>query len=131
MAGESSDQPGPSVDKASDHNQHTRRVFLAYASTRLAHVSQRVVCNARHRLGDRLCTWLLMVRDRAAIEILPLTHEEMACHLGARRAGITDVCNSLRDSGIISYHRGSLRIRNRDLLEKTACECYRTLKLGM
>jgi CRP-like cAMP-binding protein len=117
------------VKEEFERSQHTRRALLAYASTRLAHLSQRVACNAG--LGDRLCTWLLMVRDRAATEILPLTHEEMAFHLGARRAGITDVCNSLRDSGIISYHRGSVRIHSRDLLEEMACECYRMLKLAI
>src|SRR5262245_16311683 len=34
---------------------------LSYTSSYLNQVSQRAVCNSRHRLEERLCTWLLMV----------------------------------------------------------------------
>ena len=103
-------------------------ILLKYMSSRLAQLSQKAVCNGRHKLEERLCTWLLMIQDRATESTLPLTHEEMAQHLGARRAGITGACNALRDSGIIDYQRGMLRIVERERLEDVACECYRALK---
>ena len=103
-------------------------LLLGYTSERLAQLSQRAVCNGRHRLDARLSTWLLMIHDRAGEEQLPLTHEEIAHHLGARRAGITTYCNTLRDDGAIDYRRGTIYIRDRQKLESTACECYRALK---
>lgn len=105
-----------------------QRLLLGYTSIRLSQLSQRAVCNGRHRLDQRLCTWLLMIHDRAGEEQLPLTHEEIAHHLGTRRAGVTTTCNTLRDIGAINYHRGMLRILDRQKLETAACECYRALR---
>lgn len=105
-------------------------LILAHTNARLAQESQGAVCNARHRLDERLCTWLLMVNDRATDELLPLTHELIAEHLGARRAGITSACNVLRDNGIIDYHRGQMQILNREKLERAACECYEVLTVN-
>lgn len=105
-----------------------QQLLLAYTSARLTQLSQRAVCNGRHKIDARLCTWLLMVHDRACEKPLPLTHEEIAHNLGTRRSSITTACNALRDSNIIAYHRGMIRILDRSMLEAMACECYRMLK---
>jgi CRP-like cAMP-binding protein len=107
--------------------QSLQQALLCYASIRLAQLSQKAVCNGRHRLDERFCTWLLMVSDRAGQNRLRLTHEQIAHYLGSRRAGITDACNTLRSQGIIYYRRGAIRIINRELLEQAACECYAVL----
>lgn len=104
-----------------------QKQVLAFISSFLNQVSQRAACNSRHRLEERLCTWLLMVHDRAPGTQLPLTHELIAEHLGARRAGITSFCTLLREHGAIAYQRGVISIVNRKLLEELACECYRAL----
>lgn len=104
-----------------------QQLLLGYASTRIAQLSQRAVCNGRHSVEERLCSWLLMMHDRAGDNELPLTHEQIARHLGTRRAGITEVATTLRERAIISYKRGHLRILDRQSLEAAACECYRTL----
>lgn len=104
-----------------------QRALLEYASARLQHLSQRAVCNGRHTVGERMCNWLLMVHDRAGEERLPLTHEQIASHLGTRRAGVTGVASSLRDQRIINYSRGQIRILDRRALESAACECYQVL----
>jgi len=105
-----------------------QQLMLSHISARLAQLAQKAVCNGRHRVQERLCTWLLMIQDRVNEEQLPLTHEQIAHHLGARRPGITASCNALRENGIISYHRGLIRILDRANLEASACECYRALK---
>ena len=102
-----------------------QRAMLEYASQRLAQVSLRAVCNGLHSVEQRLCTWLLMIYDRAGDDRLPLTHESISRHLGARRAGITELANILRARGHISYSRGLIRIVDRHGLEAAACECYR------
>ena len=103
-------------------------LILRYMRSRLEQVSQRAVCHGRHIMRERLCTWLLLVKDRVAEEPIALTHEKIAQHLGARRAGVSSACNALRDLGIIKYKRGQLRIVDRELLERLACECYRALR---
>lgn len=105
-----------------------QQLLLRYTSARLAQLSQRAVCNGRHKLDARLCTWLLMIHDRVREEQLPLTHEDIARHIGTRRAGITTSCNSLRGGGAIDYRRGRIRILDRPALEGAACECYRALR---
>lgn len=108
--------------------QAMQRVILEYTRIRLAHLSQAAVCNGRHSMRQRLCTWLLMIHDRAGEQKLALTHEKIAHYLGARRAGVTTSCSELRDQGAISYSRRRIRIINCELLEETACECYRAMK---
>lgn len=105
-----------------------QQALLSYTGARLAQLSQKAICNGRHKLDERLCTWLLMIQDRTSERKLPLTHEEVAHHLGTRRAGITTYCNTLRQRGIIDYHRGLISILDRQRLEEAACECYRTLR---
>jgi CRP-like cAMP-binding protein len=105
-----------------------QRLLLSYAGARMAQLSQRAVCNGRHTVDERLCCWLLMVHDRARGGLLQLTHEQIAAHLGTRRAGITTAAAALRDAGIISYSRGSLSVNDRRALESSACECYRVLR---
>jgi CRP-like cAMP-binding protein len=105
-----------------------QRLLLSYAGARMAQLSQRAVCNGRHTVEERLCSWLLMVSDRAGDGRLPLTHEQISCHLGTRRAGITTAASALRDAGLIDYTRGALNIKDRKALESRACECYRVLR---
>lgn len=105
-----------------------QRLLLAYTGARMAQLSQRAVCNCRHTVDERLCSWLLMIHDRVGDDPLPLTHEEIARHLGTRRAGITGACAALRDNRIISYSRGLIHVVDRRGLEAAACECYRALR---
>jgi CRP-like cAMP-binding protein len=100
-------------------------LLLAYAGARLAQLSQRAVCNNRHSVEERFCSWLLMARDRAAADELLLTHEQIGHCLGARRATITMIANTLREKGAIECGRGRISVRARQALEDAACECYR------
>ncbi|MBV8855616.1 MAG: Crp/Fnr family transcriptional regulator [Acidobacteria bacterium] len=101
-----------------------QQVLLKYAAARIALLSRRAVCNGNHRVEERLCTWLLMMYDRAGDAPLALTHERISRHLGTRRAGVTGAATMLRDRGVIDYTRGHIRIADRAALEATACECY-------
>ena len=46
--------------------------------------------------------------------------------LGIRRTGITAIAGALQRTGVIQYHRGRIRITDRDGLVTAACECYRS-----
>ena len=107
--------------------QAMQRLLLAHAGIRIAQLSQRAVCNGRHTVIERLCSWLLMLHDRVGDDQLPLTHEQIARHLGSRRAGITEAATALRDGRLISSSRGRIHIIDRQGLEMAACECYHAL----
>jgi CRP-like cAMP-binding protein len=109
------------------NGQAMQQLLLNYANERITQLAQRAVCNGRHTVDQRFISWLLMVHDRAGDNELSLTHEQIAQHLGTRRAGITEAATSLRDRQIISYNRGQLRIIDRRALEAAACECYQTI----
>ena len=105
-----------------------QRLLLKYAGTRVATLSRRAVCNGNHRVEERLCTWLLMMFDRAGDAPLVLTHERISRLLGTRRAGVTSAATLLRDRGVIDYTRGHIRITDRAALEAAACECYPSVR---
>ena len=102
-------------------------LMLLYNSAFLAQVSQSVACNGLHSAYQRCCRWLLMSRDRMQSDEMPLTHEFLAIMLGVRRAGVTEVLQSLKEAGLIHSQRGSITVLDRKGLEGAACECYRTV----
>ena len=44
--------------------------------------------------------------------------------LGVRRVGVTAAAGELQRAGLITYHRGELRVLDRAGLERAACSCY-------
>ena len=76
-------------------------------------LQQLGACNRLHEVEARLARWLLMVHDRIGEPELKLTQEFLNL-----------VANALQHSGAITYKRGVILVRNRELLESQACECY-------
>lgn len=109
-------------------DEAVRRVLLGYYRTLIGQVSRRAVCNARHHMFERFCMWLLMVRDRAGRDDLPLTQEAVSRQLGVRRAGINEAVGRLEGMGLVEHSRGRLRVADGALLEAAACLCYRATK---
>lgn len=105
-----------------------QQLLLRYYSTLINQVSRRAICNTRHRLNERLCTWLLMVHDRARRDDLPMTQECVARQLGVRRAGVNEVIGLLERLSVLDHSRGHIRIMHRDALEDAACACYPAFK---
>lgn len=101
------------------------RRFTAYS---LRYANQTVACNLLHSVERRICRWLLMCRDRAGKDEFVLTHEFLAEMLGVRRPTVTVIAGKLQTAGIITYHRGVIRILNRKRLEDASCECYGVTK---
>lgn len=104
------------------------RRILAYTHQLLAQVAQSAVCNRFHSAKQRLARWLLMIAERAGMDVLPLTHEFISSMVGGPRSAVTEAASELRDSGAIDYRRGLIVIRDPELLRRHACECYGVLR---
>jgi CRP-like cAMP-binding protein len=101
-----------------------RSVLRRYSGVLLALGAQSVACNQAHHMDARCARWLLMTHDQAEGDRFPITHAFLARMLGVRRPSVTAAAASLQEAGLISYHRGTLTVRNRRGLERAACECY-------
>ena len=107
-----------------------KQLLLAYAGEYITQISQRSACAVFHTIEQRLAVWLLLLIDRVKDEVIQITQERIAEHLGVRRAGVTVAAGAMQDAGAISYRRGNLRINDRQMIEMIACECYGTLAVG-
>jgi CRP-like cAMP-binding protein len=130
--------PGNAVRMRADHfrqefaeGEAFRRLLLDHAGRHMAQVAQRAACINRHRIENRLATWLLMLDDRADTADLPLTQEFIAQRIGARRAGISEVFGTLQERGLIGHTRGVVRVLDREGLEAAACECYGVMRQNL
>jgi CRP-like cAMP-binding protein len=115
------------LDRLFVQNEIALKALLKCYRALVTQVSQRCVCNTRHSILERLCCWLLMIHDRVGGENLSLTQEMIASRVGARRAGITVAAGMLQAMHAIEYRRGRLHIADRDVLERTVCECYNVM----
>lgn len=116
------------LDKLFVQNEPALKLLLKCYRSLITQVSQRCVCNTRHTILERLCCWLLMLHDRVGGSNLRLTQEMIASRVGARRAGITVAAGMLQDMSAIGYRRGQLHIQDREVLERTVCECYNIMR---
>ena len=88
---------------------------------------QIAACNRLHEVEERLARWLLMCQDRIGGEVVPLTQQFLAHMLATRRASVTVAAGILQKAGLITYVRGVVTIKNREMLEDASCECYDVL----
>ena len=112
------------------HGDGVQQSLLAYAGQYVTQVSQRSACAIFHVVEQRFAVWLLLLSDRIKDDVIQITQERIAEHLGVRRAGVTVVAGAMQAAGAIAYRRGNLRISDRQMLEAIACECYGTLAVG-
>ena len=103
-------------------------LLLRYTQTLMNHLMQSVVCNQMHSVEERCCRWLLLTQDRVESDEFPLTQEFLAQMLGVRRATVSVVAATLQRVGLIRYHRGKIKVLDRQGLEAGSCECYQVVK---
>ncbi len=100
--------------------EHLQRYLLAF----FVQTAQTAACNRLHTIEERLARWLLSCRDRMETDELRLTHEFLGQMLGAPRTTVTMAAGILQKAGMINYSRGVVTIKDRPMLEESACECY-------
>jgi CRP-like cAMP-binding protein len=105
-----------------------RNLVYSYVQAFLEQVMVSVACNGAHSLNRRLSRWLLMMRDRSDDDALPITQNLLAEMLGVQRPSITNAARDLERAGLITRHRGDIRIINRKGLTEASCECYQLVR---
>jgi CRP-like cAMP-binding protein len=109
-------------------NEALRTMVNSYHAMAWAEAQQSIACNALHGIEERICRWLLEVRDRTGMDNLPITQELLSNLLGIQRTSVTMVQGKLGRAGLIRTHRGLIDLLSIDGLQDCSCECYRVLK---
>lgn len=99
-------------------------VLLRYAHSFLMQTIETALANGLYKIEERLARWLLIARDRADSDDLPLTHEFVAIMLGVRRSGVTIALRELARRGMITHRRSVITIVDRDALERSTNGAY-------
>jgi CRP-like cAMP-binding protein len=99
-------------------------LILRYTHTLFTQVAQTAACNRLHSIEQRLARWLLLTQDRVDSHEFVLTQDFLSRMLGVRRAGVSVAATTLKQAGLIDYHRGTMMVLNRKGLENYSCECY-------
>jgi CRP-like cAMP-binding protein len=105
-----------------------RTLMYDYVEAFLEQVMVSVACNGAHSLKERLARWLLMMRDRADENALPITQDILAQMLGAQRPSITNAAWELERAGLIARGHRQVTIIDRRGLIRASCECYKLVR---
>jgi CRP/FNR family transcriptional regulator len=89
-------------------------------SERSKHFLLKMEMLARKGLIPRLATLLLEKAENGVVA--GMTHKELAEHLGHHRESITATLGELRRAGIITIQRKTIRILQRERLERATLE---------
>jgi len=104
------------------------KMIQRYFQAHLVLTGQTAACNRLHDIAERLARWLLMCHDRMEADTFAITHEFLGHMLGTPRSTVTLAAGILNKSGLIAYSRGKVFVKDREGLEKAACECYQTIR---
>ena len=121
--------PITKLDEAKTASASLRNVFARYADCLLAQMFQSTACNAVHSIEQRTAKWIISAMERTdGDNIVPLTHEQLATLLGVGRSYASRVIQIFKTEGVLETRRGSILVRNREVLQKRACLCNENVK---
>ena len=105
-----------------DRSANLRDLIRRQALAALLQAATNAACHAAHPLDRRAARWLLAAADRVGPGF-PLTQEELAVSLGARRPTVNGVLSAFRDAGLIRQSRGQVAVADPAGLEARSCAC--------
>jgi CRP-like cAMP-binding protein len=105
-----------------------RSLLIRHEQVLFAQAQQSAGCNASHKVEERMCRWLLRIRDLTQSDEMKLTQEFLAQMLGVRRTSVSIVAGTLQTAGLIRYRRGNIKITDVEEMRASACECYERVR---
>jgi hypothetical protein len=75
---------------------------------------------ARNEIKQRAAAWLLEATHHSGLDVLRITHDEIAGLLGVRRSGVTLALHEIESAGGARSTRGRIVIRDIDKLRRTS-----------
>jgi CRP-like cAMP-binding protein len=112
---------------AQQQSEEIEKAAAAIDRWLLLQAQQTAACNAVHPAEARFCRWLLRASAATASDLIPITQETIGQLLGIRRTTVTLIAQQMQSTGLISYRRGHIALRDRARLEAAACECHAAL----
>src|SRR4051794_35903135 len=128
VAGEAATIRSEHLRKLATEFEPLHSVLIRHEQVLLAQAQQSAGCNASHTVEERMCRWLLRIRDLTGSDDMQLTQEFLAQMLGVRRTSVTVVASTLQKAGFLKYRRGHIKLLDIPQIEAGACECYQTVK---
>jgi Crp-like helix-turn-helix protein len=117
------------LDAAKLQSKTLRNVFARYADCMLAQMFQSTACNAIHSIEQRTAKWIISAMERTdGDDVVPLTHEQLSTLLGVGRSYTSRVMQIFKAEGVLETRRGSIMVRDRDVLKQRACLCNEAVK---
>ena len=110
------------------HDRELQSLLLRHVEVLLAQASQSALCNRLHSVEERLCRWLLTIRDRIQSDEIEITHEYIGHMLGTRRSSVSIALGALQRAGFVEVGRGRITLLNVEGIGECACECYKVLR---
>jgi CRP-like cAMP-binding protein len=111
-----------------DRNGALKNVVGRYTEGLISQLARTAACNSVHSIEQRCARWLLQTHERIGTTPFALTQEFLGGMLGVRRAGVSEACSRLQETGLICYSRGLIDVIDRNGLERASCECYASTK---
>lgn len=105
-----------------------QRALLRFMYALSAQVAQTALCSRFHPAEARLARWLMLISDRTSSLELRVQPQSVAAMLVVEPAAVTAAMQRLRARGAIAVAAEAVTIRDREILEVSACECYETLR---
>ena len=121
--------PVGKLDAAKTKSRTLNNIFARYADCMLAQIFQSTACNAIHSIEQRTAKWIVSAMERTeGQEVVPLTHEQLATLLGVGRSYTSRVIQIFKAEGTLETRRGSILVRNLDVLRNRSCGCNEAVK---
>jgi hypothetical protein len=121
--------PISKLDAAKSKSCTLSNIFARYADCMLAQIFQSTACNAIHSIEQRTAKWIISAMERTNGEdTVPLTHEQLATLLGVGRSYTSRVIQTFKAEGTLETRRGSIMIRNAEVLRNRSCRCNEAVK---
>ncbi len=98
-----------------------------YVEILFLQTAQLSACNRLHSVEARCARVLLTWNDRLGERAVRVTQDALAEALGVRRASVTEAVSTLAQADAITRGRGIFVVKDRNLLQSFACECYLTI----